>query len=103
MKGVNQWQKGNFRGEGPVRADAVLLLPALACCLCSLPHRRKRLIVESLLHHHYQTHTMGTLSPADEAQLKAQLCAAVVACSDRGLYHASKWCAANPKLLFCMR
>lgn len=36
---------------------------------------------------------MGSLSPADAAQLKAQLQDAVVCCSERGLYQASKWYA----------
>jgi anaphase-promoting complex subunit 8 len=35
---------------------------------------------------------MSTLSKADEAQLKAQLQAAVAACTERGLYHSAKWC-----------
>ncbi|KAL1596976.1 Anaphase-promoting complex subunit 8 [Paraconiothyrium brasiliense] len=36
---------------------------------------------------------MGSLSQADAAQLKAQLQDAVICCSERGLYHASKWAA----------
>jgi hypothetical protein len=36
--------------------------------------------------------TMGTLSQADEAKLKAQLQDAVVACTERCLYHSAKWC-----------
>lgn len=39
---------------------------------------------------------MSTLSPADEAQLKAQLQAAVVACTERCLYHSAKWCVESP-------
>jgi len=34
---------------------------------------------------------MGTLSPADEAQLKAQLQDAVIGCTERCLYHSAKW------------
>lgn len=34
---------------------------------------------------------MGTLSEADEAQLKAQLQDAVVASTERCLYHSAKW------------
>ncbi|KAH8732102.1 anaphase promoting complex subunit 8 [Phaeosphaeriaceae sp. PMI808] len=36
---------------------------------------------------------MGALSPADEAQLKVQLQDAVVACTERCLYHSAKWAA----------
>ncbi|KAF1937000.1 anaphase-promoting complex subunit CDC23 [Clathrospora elynae] len=36
---------------------------------------------------------MGTLSQADEAQLKAQLQDAVVGCTERCLYHSAKWAA----------
>ncbi|KAF1969805.1 TPR-like protein [Bimuria novae-zelandiae CBS 107.79] len=36
---------------------------------------------------------MGSLSPAQIAQLKAQLQDAVVCCTERGLYQASKWAA----------
>ncbi|KAI4941336.1 hypothetical protein J4E91_010781 [Alternaria rosae] len=36
---------------------------------------------------------MGTLSPADEAQLKAQLQDAVIGCTERCLYHSAKWAA----------
>ena len=36
--------------------------------------------------------TMGTLSQADEAKLKAQLQEAVVDCTERCLYHSAKWC-----------
>ncbi|KAF1847748.1 cell division cycle protein-like protein 23 [Cucurbitaria berberidis CBS 394.84] len=36
---------------------------------------------------------MGTLSPADEAQLKAQLQDAVVASTERCLFHSAKWAA----------
>jgi len=32
------------------------------------------------------------LSKADETQLKAQLQDAVVACTERCLYHSAKWC-----------
>jgi anaphase-promoting complex subunit 8 len=35
---------------------------------------------------------MGTLSQADEAQLKAQLQDAVIGCTERCLYHSAKWC-----------
>ena len=35
---------------------------------------------------------MGTLSQADEAQLKAQLQDAVISCTERCLYHSAKWC-----------
>ena len=36
---------------------------------------------------------MGSLSQADAAQLKAQLQDAVICCTERGLYQASKWYA----------
>lgn len=36
---------------------------------------------------------MGTLSQADEAQLKAQLQDAVIGCTERCLYHSAKWAA----------
>ncbi|KAF2467831.1 TPR-like protein, partial [Lindgomyces ingoldianus] len=36
---------------------------------------------------------MSTLSPADEAQLKAQLQDAVVSCTERCLYQSAKWAA----------
>lgn len=42
--------------------------------------------------------TMGTLSQADEAQLKAQLQDAVVAATERCLYHSAKWCVARVPL-----
>lgn len=38
---------------------------------------------------------MGTLSQADEAQLKAQLQDAVVACSERCLSQSAKWYVAE--------
>lgn len=34
---------------------------------------------------------MSALSPADEAQLKAQLQDAVVSCTERCLYNSAKW------------
>jgi anaphase-promoting complex subunit 8 len=46
---------------------------------------------------------MGTLSPADEAQLKAQLQDAVIGCTERCLYHSAKWCVLwFPVLTLCM-
>jgi hypothetical protein len=41
---------------------------------------------------HSERLDMSSLSPADEAQLKAQLQDAVVACTERCLYHSAKWC-----------
>lgn len=38
---------------------------------------------------------MGTLSQAEEAQLKAQLQDAVVACNERCLYQSAKWYVAE--------
>lgn len=35
---------------------------------------------------------MSMLTPAGEAQLKAQLQDAVVAATERCLYHSAKWC-----------
>ncbi|KAH7071198.1 hypothetical protein BKA63DRAFT_517518 [Paraphoma chrysanthemicola] len=45
---------------------------------------------------------MGALSPADEAQLKAQLRDAVEACTDRCLYHSAKWCVPSASASACV-
>lgn len=42
---------------------------------------------------HRLSATMSALSPAEEAQLKAQLQDAVISCTERCLYNSAKWYA----------
>jgi hypothetical protein len=65
------------RLRSPLRASAPL----------SAPHNQP-----SPAQHRAPTDAMSALSPADEGQLQAQLQAAVLACSERCLYHSAKWC-----------
>lgn len=44
---------------------------------------------------------MSALSPADTAQLRLLLHDAVVACTERCLYHSAKWCVAAGCWLAC--
>ena len=94
-------QESNFRGGDRSCRAAPLFVPHITDRGSSASTRASTRASTARDRHHTEFGlcdeltlivAMGTLSQADEAQLKAQLQGAVIGCTERCLYHSAKWC-----------